>query len=74
MLFNLEEVYNLKTIEETTRQFIKKKFQKPVEEESLEEYNDFIDSEYKLELADRLRKMAERLEKEVENSIKRKGY
>lgn len=73
-LFNLEYVYNLKTIEDNTRSYVHKKFPKPVEEEDIESYNDFVEDEYKLELASRLKTMAERLEKEVELKTKNKGY
>lgn len=73
-LFNLECVYNLKTIEDNTRSYVHKKFPKPVEEEDIETYNNFIEDEYKLELASRLKITAERLEKEVESKIKNKGY
>ena len=74
-LFNLDEFYNLKTIEETTRVFIRKKFPKPIsEDEDIDEYNSFLDDEYKLELADRLKNMARQLELEVENKVKKNGY
>ena len=74
MLFNLENWYNLKTIEEETKKFIKKKFPKPVDEEDMETYIDYIEDEYKLELADRLKTMANQLEKEVDKKTKQKGY
>ena len=64
-LFEMQSVYNLKTIEENTRIFIRKKFPKPVEEEDMDSYIDFINDEYKLELASRLREIADRLEDEA---------
>lgn len=74
MLFELVDWYNLKTIEETTKKDIRKKFPKPVDEEDLDEYNDFVDDEYKLELAERLKRMAELLEKQVDEKVKKNGY
>ena len=65
MLFEMQPCYNLRTIEDITREFIKRKFPKPVEEESKDEFDDFLKSEYKLELAERLRTIANQLEKEA---------
>lgn len=59
----MQNFYNLKTIEEDTRKYIKRKFPNPVSEEDMEEFTEFLSSEYKLELAARLREIADQLEK-----------
>ena len=64
-LIQVEDTYNLNTIQETTWVFIKKKYPHPVECEDYDEYLDFINYEYKCELMDRLQKTIEQIKKTI---------
>ena len=55
--------FKLDHILEESRKFIKKKFPARIDGESRDEYNQFILDETRLEVADRLRQIADKLEK-----------
>lgn len=70
-LFEMTEDYALNGIWEKSEGFIKKKYPKPVDGEGYDEYNQFILDETRLEVAYRLRIIADRFE---ENANKRKCF
>ena len=63
-LLKIEESYNLRTVEEDSRNAVKKRF-KPCEEQSIEEYEQELEDEIRLEIAYRLRKIADQLEEKA---------
>lgn len=60
-LFDIEESFNLKTLEEDCAKAVQKRF-KPTEGESAEEFNKEFHQELQLEKAARLRVIADQLE------------
>lgn len=64
-LMDVEDTYNLNTIQEVTWAFIKKKYPHPVECEDYEEYLEFINYEYRCELVERLKKTIEQICKTI---------
>lgn len=57
--------YKLDRIMRETRKYIKNKFPQRIDGETRDEYNQLIEDETKLEVAYRLRKIAEKLEQEA---------
>lgn len=70
-LLEVEHSYSLVGLKESCVLFVKKKYPKPAEDESLEEYNEFLRDEAELEFVDRLRKMADQIEARVLNPMKK---
>ena len=64
-LMELEDTYSLIGLKESCRVFIKHKYPHAVREESMEEYNEFIEDETDLEFAIRLRKIADQIERQI---------
>lgn len=69
-LFPVEEWYNLRTIEDTVRQYVKHKFPSPVDCQDMDDYLEDIEDEYRLELAYRLGEISKKLEQSVIKKIK----
>lgn len=70
-LFEKKESYNFDEIFKKSKEIIKKKYPERIEGETLEEYNQFLLDETRLEIAYRLRKVADSLE---EKANERKQY
>ena len=60
-LFNMVETYDLKTVEEDSKNAVKKRF-KQLPDQSMDEFEEEIQDEINLEIAYRLRKIAEMYE------------
>lgn len=69
-LFNIEETYNLANLKQICYEFVKKKYTR-VDCEDYDEFMEFLDIEAKYEYIERLRKIADNMEKELE---KRQNY
>ena len=70
-LLEVEENYSLVGLKESCILFVKRKYPKPAEDESLEEYNEFLRDEIELEIAYRLRKIADQIEGRILNPMKK---
>lgn len=65
-LIETEESYKLDGIEESVKRFVRKKYPHAVAEEDYEDYLQFLEDEYNLELIYRLEIILENLKKKAE--------
>ena len=65
-LFNSEETYNLADLKRICYDYVRKKYTR-VDCEDYDEFMEFLDIEAKYEYVARLRQIANKLEKELEN-------
>ena len=70
-LLVVEETYNLNNLRDICRDYVKKKFPNPVEDEDYDEYNKMLSDESDLEFAYRLRKIADQIEQRVLTPMKK---
>lgn len=63
LLFESNETYSLLGLKDECMEWARKKFPHPVRFEDLWEYQNFLNSEANLEFANRLRKIADDIEK-----------
>lgn len=70
-LLTIEESYNLVNLRDICREFVKKKFPSPMEDEDFDEYMEFLQQETDLEYVARLRKIADEIENRVLNPMKK---
>lgn len=70
-LLMIEESYNLANLRDMCRDFVKKKFPSPMEDEDFDEYMEFLQQEADLEYVARLRKIADEIEARVLNPMKK---
>jgi hypothetical protein len=64
-LFQITNSYDIGKLKEICRNEIKKKFPHPVEDEEFDEYLQFIEDETDLLYAERLKKIANEIEKRI---------
>ena len=70
-LIEVDNTYSLVGLRDACVVFVKRKYPKPAEEESLDEYLQFLKDEADLEFVDRLRKIADQIEAKVLNPMKK---
>lgn len=70
-LLEVEETYNIGDLREICREFVRKKFPKPTEDEDIDEYMEFLNDEADLEYVARLRKIADDIESRILNPMKK---
>lgn len=63
MLFQVQESYNLADLKKICREEVKRKFPAPIPDEDYLDYVAFLESETNLLFAERLRKIADEIEK-----------
>lgn len=70
-LIEVEKTYSLVGLKDSCMLYVKRKYPKPAEEESWEEYESFLRDEADLEFVERLREIANQIENRVLNPMKK---
>lgn len=70
-LLQVDDSYSLVGLRDSCTLYVKRKYPKPADEESFEEYVQFLKDEADLEFVERLRRMANQIENRVLNPIRK---